>query len=114
MEYRDGVKFAKDERASAKALAAQMSASGQSQRAIAAHFGVSQPTICDWLRSLAPPSTPQIIAEKIRAELVCCNVFERMEKVRGNAAATARLRKSNDFHPICYYGEWSARIAEHS
>jgi hypothetical protein len=30
----------------------------------------------------------------------------------GNAARQHELKQGEDWHDICFYGEWSARIAE--
>lgn len=88
---------------------------GWSQRAIAKHLQVAQPTICQWLKVIAEPRTLQErIAWKIRAELVCCDIYQRMEDVYNEKDDTAwrALRHSSDYHDICFYGEWSARLAE--
>lgn len=53
----------------------------------------------------------QAIAYDIVRDLVCCDIFERMEAAGKDEFL--RLRKSSDFHPICYYARWSAWIAEH-
>lgn len=42
------------------------------------------------------------IAQRIRAELVCCDVYER-DHYTDRAGRT---------HPICFWGEAAARIAE--
>jgi hypothetical protein len=82
------------------------------QRLIATQVGVSQPTVNMWLRRFgAPTRAQQQIAEKIRRELVCCDIFQRMEAVRADLMAQQRLRESADWHHICYYGEWAAQIA---
>lgn len=65
----------------------------------------------------------QRIAQRIEAELVCCDITQRMEA----EAAKGRwddenhqylmpqswhdLRRSHDYHPICFYGGWAANIA---
>lgn len=49
-----------------------------------------------------------IIAQRIRAELVCCDIFERKSGTREWEAA------SRGEHSICYWGEAAARIAEES
>lgn len=46
---------------------------------------------------------PAKIAEKIRAELVCCYIYERIQ---------AGEQVSRGGHHLCYWGEASARIAE--
>lgn len=57
----------------------------------------------------------EAIAYRIRAELVCCDLYQRVEKARAegdgeNAIGRAVLRK--DWHDLCYWGEASAQIAE--
>jgi len=72
--------------------------------------------------------TRKRIAYLIRAELVCCDIYEKVttpfnsveDKDReGYKAAQAEYRRlvavavgRNEWHQICYYGEWSARLAE--
>lgn len=53
-------------------------------------------------------------AEQIRRELVCCDIHERMEAIdtSTNAEEFRALKRSPDYHAICHYGEWSARIVE--
>lgn len=63
------------------------------------------------------------VAYRIRAELVCCDIYERMhqEALKGywdNRMGTyvmpkswRDLKRSADYHDLCYFGEWSARIA---
>lgn len=63
------------------------------------------------------------VAYRIRAELVCCDITERMdaEARKGRwddengtylmPQSWRDLKKSHDFHPICFYGGWAAQIA---
>lgn len=65
----------------------------------------------------------QRMAMRIRAELVCCDITKRMdaEAAKGRwddenhvylmPQSWSDLRKSRDFHPICYFGGWAANIA---
>lgn len=106
-----GAKYDAVRRAACKLEALAMSQDGFSQRAIASQFGVSQPTVSHWLRSIVPPVQGRVAAE-IRAELVCCDIFEQMDTVFGDVLAQQRLRESKAYHDICYFGEWAARIAE--
>lgn len=82
-----------------------------SQRAIAEKLGVSQPTISNWLRRRTPQER---VAEKIRAELVCCDIYQRMEDAYDpeDDSGYRALRHSRDYHDMCFYGEWAARTAE--
>ena len=93
--------------ARAKAMAAQ----DISQREIAKELNVSQPTVSTWLRRRTPQER---VADRIRAELVCCDIFQLLE-TRAQASdnlSWKQLRWSPDTHGICFYGEWAARIAE--
>lgn len=56
-----------------------------------------------------------LVPQEIRDELVCCDIFERMELLTeaGNPTPEWRaLRRSHEYHDLCYFGEWAARIAE--
>jgi len=92
----------------------QLHTEGLTQHQIAIKAGLSQPTVHVWLKRYGPPKVTlqQHIAEKIRAELVCCDIYQRMEDANLNQEVWKQLRHSNDYHAICFYGEWSARIAE--
>lgn len=85
---------------------------GLTQRQIADQLSVSQPTVCVWLRKVRAGTPQERAATKIRAELVCCEIFGQMEALYGDLEAQAQLRKSKAYHAICYYGEWAARLAE--
>ena len=91
----------------------QLHAEGKTQHQIAARTGLSQPTVHIWLKRYGPRKTTlqQHIAAKIRAELVCCDIYERFDSL-ASAEEQRALRQSSDYHAICFYGEWSARIAE--
>lgn len=49
-------------------------------------------------------------AERIRDELVCCDIYARLEATRDEVAHRA-IRRSPEYHAICHYGEWAAQIA---
>ncbi len=63
------------------------------------------------------------VAYRIIAELVCCDITQRMdaEAAKGRwddengtylmPKSWYDLKKSNDFHEICYFGGWAANIA---
>lgn len=65
------------------------------------------------------------IAYYIIAELVCCDIFERLEAeaAKGHWDDVTHqfvmpeswfgLRKSREFHPMCFYGGWAASLAKH-
>jgi hypothetical protein len=52
----------------------------------------------------------------IRDELVCCDIHQRLEDALdaagGVTAAYREIHRSHDYHAICHFGEWSARLAE--
>lgn len=50
------------------------------------------------------------VAYRIRAELVCCNIYERVNDAR--ELTLEQALESRDWHDLCYWGEASARIAE--
>lgn len=50
------------------------------------------------------------IAFRIRAELVCCEIYGRVNDTRELTFEQAMEHK--DWHDLCYWGEASARIAE--
>lgn len=65
------------------------------------------------------------VAYRIRAELVCCDIFEKLQalipdnydpsdlaQMTAINAAMREAKKSSDYHEICYYGGWAASIAE--
>lgn len=106
-----GAKYDAVRRAACKLEALAMSQDGFSQRAIASQFGVSQPTVSHWLRSIVPPVQGRVAAE-IRAELVCCDIFQRLDDLSHDERKWEALLASNDFHAKCFFGEQSARIAE--
>lgn len=51
----------------------------------------------------------QDIAYRIRAELVCCNLFER---VQSGELTIGQAKATPEWHDLCYWGEASARLAE--
>lgn len=51
------------------------------------------------------------IAHYIRAELVCCDIFERMEALGEGAEEYQVLSTKGDYHGICHYGGWAAQLA---
>jgi hypothetical protein len=56
---------------------------------------------------LAPAAVGRQIAYRIRAELVCCNIYDR---VQAGQAKHPEVHGSS--HTLCYWAEASARIAE--
>lgn len=60
-----------------------------------------------------------VVAREIRAELVCCDIYQRIQDgytagpgYAEGAATERRIRASADYHAICHWGEFAARIAE--
>lgn len=95
--------------------AAVMRHQGMSQREIAKKLEVSQPTVCHWLAKVRDGglTAQERVAAKLRAELVCCDIYECLEvlSVPGREGEWEQLRRSPKYHAICHYGEWAARIA---
>lgn len=55
------------------------------------------------------------IAHEIRAELVCCDEYDRVQAAKLEAKHENRpfnYTDLRDYHAICHWGEASARIAE--
>ncbi len=60
------------------------------------------------------------IANQIRAELVCCHIYDQLAPLRkrmeesddGGIAVSAELTDAVGDHDICYWGEAAARVAE--
>lgn len=55
------------------------------------------------------------IAHRIRAELVCCDIYDRLQdemehETNINPIGRAILR--DEWHGICYWGEAAAKLAE--
>lgn len=55
----------------------------------------------------------RMIADRIRAELVCCTA-EDIERMAAAMGARKRDLDEVGFHHICYWGEMGARLAEDS
>lgn len=101
-------KMTAQQRAPLIARAKEMAAQNISQRVIAVELGVSQPTISGWLNKR---TVQQLVAEKIRAELVCCDIYQRFQEEQA-ALGNVSLKSYTGGHDICFFGEWSAQIAE--
>lgn len=59
----------------------------------------------------------EAIAYKIRAELVCCDIYEQITTAGGGdseriAQLIAQYKDAGEFHDLCYWGEAAAGIAE--
>ena len=64
------------------------------------------------------------LAYYIRAELVCCDIHERLEAEAAKGhwddvkhqyvmpESWEKLRRSRDYHAICHYGGWAAQLAQ--
>lgn len=103
-----------DERQDAIAEAVRLHLKKVTQYAIAAQLGVSQPTVHMWLKKYGPHkvTVQELVAQRIREDMVCCDIYERMGKLEPNGVEWRAVKRSSDYHDICFYGEWSARIAE--
>jgi hypothetical protein len=88
--------------------------------AIARRLSVAPATIYIWRNELKTRMVQDMIAAKIRQELVCpCNAYEEgvaLRKLRhgdaGYDEAQVALATLMRTHGICYWGEAAARIAE--
>jgi hypothetical protein len=60
-------------------------------------------------RKISPNSIAEAIAFRIRAELVCCDIYGRVAR---KELTFDEARNSRDWHDLCYWGEASAQIAE--
>jgi hypothetical protein len=49
------------------------------------------------------------IAYRIRAELVCCDIYDR---VNSGEMTLSDVKATRDWHDLCYWGEASAQVAE--
>lgn len=54
------------------------------------------------------------IAERIRAELVCCDSADKADALydKENMGPYREFKRSPDYHGICQHAEWAARIAQ--
>lgn len=54
------------------------------------------------------------IAHRIRAELVCCDIFQQVQRDKqdGVPNAIGRAMLKGNWHDLCYWGEAAALIAE--
>lgn len=50
------------------------------------------------------------VAYRIRAELVCCDIYDRVNTAKELTLEEAL--KTRDWHDLCYWGEAAAQIAE--
>ena len=64
----------------------------------------------DRLADLAPDAEQQRIADRIRAELVCCDIYGRVNDTHELTLDVAKTVPG--WHDLCYWGEAAARIAE--
>ena len=100
--------------------------------ALGLYESTRNPSGCDrlWclrhLPELVPVAEPRIraaeaarvraqVAEEIRVELVCCDVYDRLQPLLSSAREAGAMVEVGDAntrgHTICYWGEASARIA---
>lgn len=57
-------------------------------------------------------ATVKYLAGRIRAELVCCDIYERVQRDGGDENAIGRAVLRGDGHDLCYWGETAARLVE--
>jgi transcriptional regulator with XRE-family HTH domain len=110
-----GRRFTRQERLDRISDTLRLRAKGWTQQRIAEHLDVRQTTVQRWLKQYwgtRHVTVQQNIAAAIRAELVCCSIYQRMEDAGGDTEEWRKLRHGVDYHDICFFGEWAARIAE--
>lgn len=56
------------------------------------------------------PNLQDHVAFRIRAELVCCHIYDRVNDDKELTLEEAL--KTPDWHDLCYWGEAAARVAE--
>jgi len=113
----DGPKFTVMQRRELKRAAWNMHAvKKMRQTDIAKELGVAPSTIHYWICEIRDgrsdyqaPTVFETIASRIRAELVCCDIYDRIKAA--DAAEAAELRRGHDYHSICFWGEAAAQIA---
>lgn len=64
----------------------------------------------DWCYACKLDKRHKDIAFRIRAELVCCDLYDRVNVRKEMTLAEAM--ESKDWHDLCYWAEASAQIAE--
>lgn len=69
----------------------------------------------DWLDTEASKQRTELqvrqaVAYKILGALVCCDIYHKMSNA--GRVERAMLRKSSDYHEVCYYAGWAADVAE--
>lgn len=109
-----GGRFTRQRAAELAQTALILSEQKMTQRDIAAVLGVTQPTVCMWLRKQREHgmSMQMRTAHMIRAELVCCDSYERFGRARSSMEEMQLFMADPSFHERCFYGEWAAQIAE--
>lgn len=55
--------------------------------------------------------TLKAAADAIRKEMVCCDTYDQLAKFFNEAEYRA-MKRSKNYHAICHYGEWAARILD--
>lgn len=56
--------------------------------------------------------TLEKVAQRIRNEMVCCDTYDKIQAVGFKEADYRALKRSSNYHAICHYGEWAARMVE--
>lgn len=51
-------------------------------------------------------------AQQIRNEMVCCATYDKIVQAGFDEAMYRALKRSSNYHAICHYGEWAARIVD--
>lgn len=70
---------------------------------------VMSPAQADDVAKVAARAVTEHLAHRIRAELVCCDIFER---TKGDVNVIGRAVLRADWHDQCYWGDAAARLVE--
>lgn len=112
---RDGSRFTVEQRAQMRAAVWAARQAGMKQQQIATDMDISQATVSKWLAEFRMQrqeikTAAQMIAARIRGEMVCCDIYQRF--MDASAVEKKLLRQSTaEWHTICFHGEWAAQLA---
>lgn len=88
------------------------------------YLGLLMPVIATEMFPAVRADERDKVAYHITAELVCCDIHERLgaEAAKGRwderdheykmPESWWKLKKSHDYHAICHYGAWAASLAK--
>lgn len=72
-------------------------------------WGRPEPVVAGMLAA-ALPEVRMRLAELLEDELVCCDIYQRLEALASDVVAYRELKRSSDYHDICHFGAWAAAI----